>query len=95
MTSFGAASVNTTVESSRASTFFMAPSSEAGPLGSLMSTIRWKEKATSDAVSSLPFANVRPSFTVQTYSVGVSKSQDSAASGVRSVLPAGKFIRYW
>jgi hypothetical protein len=57
--------------------------------------MRLNENATSDAVSALPLANFRPGLIVQTYVVGVAKSHFSAASGVGSVLPAGKLSRYW
>src|SRR5215204_3808772 len=93
--SLGELSVKTTVLSSLASTDFMLPSSDAGPLGSLILTMRLKENATSDAVRALPLANFRPSLIVQTYSVGCAKSHFDAASGVSVVLPAGKLRRYW
>jgi len=73
----------------------MAPSKDAGPLGSAILTMRLKENATSEAVRELPLANFSPSLMLQVYSVGWVKSHFDAASGVSVVLPSGKLSRYW
>ena len=55
-------------------------------MASAMSTWRWKENATSEAVSSLPFAKVRPSLMTTVYSVGAVNSAETAMSGSGSGL---------
>jgi len=48
---------------------------------------------TSEAVSALPFAKVRPSLSTTWYSEGETNSADSAMSGSTSGLPYGVFSR--
>ena len=62
--SFGFFSVKTTVLSLVALAETMLPSSDDGPFGSLILTMRVKENATSFAVSGSPLENFRPGFIV-------------------------------
>src|SRR3954468_6061173 len=83
----------TTVVSSLASVLSRLYSSEAGPFGSLIFTMRSKVNLTSDEVRSWPLANFRPGFSFTVYSVGDVNDADSAMSGLGSGLPYGVFIR--
>ena len=54
-----------------------------------ISTLRWKEKATSSAVSGEPSENFTPSRIVHSYVVSFVKSHDCAASGTGFCDPGG------
>src|SRR3954454_24367795 len=83
----------TTVVSSLASVLSRLYSSEAGPFGSLIFTMRSKVNLTSDEVRSWPLAHFRPGLSFTVYSVGEVNDADSAMSGLGSGLPYGVFIR--
>ena len=79
--------MNWTVWSSGVSIDSIVPSSEDGPLGSWISSWRSKLNFTSEDVSSLPLAKVRPSLSFTSYVLGSVKSADSAMSGSVSAVP--------
>src|SRR5699024_4673110 len=68
--SFSCLRLKTTVRSSGVSTDSKLPSNDAGPFGSSIAIWRSKENFTSEEVSSLPLAKVRPSLSFTVNSPG-------------------------
>jgi hypothetical protein len=86
-------SVKATVLSSGAATDSTFPSSDDGPLASAILIWRSKLYLTVEALTGLPFANFRPSRSVQVYTVSEVNSQLLAASGASSAPPGLKLMR--